>query len=483
MNRIVCVSNRVPASRKDAAGGLATGVLAAMRSAGGGLWFGWSGETCQAAEPGPATRSHREGIEFATIDLPDTLAGPYYDGFANGSLWPLFHYFIGRTHFSTAEYAAYRQVNALFARRIAPLITPMDLVWVHDYHLVPLAEHLRSAGVRAPLGLFLHIPFPHFEVLRALPVHDELMNLMLAYDLVGFQTEIDRRSFLSCAAGVWGAEAIDAEGTVSVGERRLATGVFPIGIDVDAVADCAAEAHAMETVQRMIRGLLGRRLVIGVDRLDYSKGLMERFAAYESFLERHEALHGRVTYLQIAPLSRTNVTAYVEIRNALERATGRINGRFADADWTPIRYLNRNFAHTAMMGFLRAADVGLVTPMRDGMNLVAKEFIAAQDPEDPGVLILSRLAGAAVELTDALLVNPFDTDGVAEAIHAALTMPRAERRSRHAHLLEALRVHDISAWHRNFIAALQRHRASRTSSARAAHSRRQLADPWIGAAR
>ena len=454
MSRVVCVSSRIaPPRRAAVSGGLAIGVLAALRQR-GGLWFGWSGETSQG-DPDAPNQVVRDGIAYATIDLPEAIAELYYDGFANGTLWPLFHYFLGSFHYDVREFEAYDRVNALFARRLTPLLAPYDIVWVHDYHLIPLAEKLRAAGVMQPIGLFFHIPFPQLEVLRALPVYAELMRALLAYNLVGFQTETDRRGFLGAVAALWGAGTVQDDQSIRYGGRRVLTGVFPIGVDVDGIARVAKETQSSDAVQRMVRGLLQRRLVIGVDRLDYSKGLVERFAAYEQFLESNPEQIGQVTYLQIAPLSRPNVSAYAELRATLERATGRTNGRFADTDWTPIRYLNRNFPHDTLMGFLRAAQVCLVTPARDGMNLIAKEFIAAQEPDDPGVLILSKLAGAAVELVDALLVNPYDGPAISRAIQQALTMPLAERRERHQRLVQVLRANDIAAWHSRFIDCLQ----------------------------
>jgi trehalose 6-phosphate synthase len=231
--------------------------------------------------------------------------------------------------------------------------------------------------------------------------------------------------------------------------------VYPIGVDVDSIQREAVESLSSDTSKRMVAGLLGRRLMIGVDRLDYSKGLVERFKAYERFLETHPENQNRVTFMQIAPLSRADVRAYADIRRELEQTTGRTNGRFADTDWTPIRYLNRNFPHDVLMGFMRSALVGIVTPVRDGMNLVAKEFIAAQDPADPGVLILSTLAGAARELTTALLVNPYDTRGMAHAIQQAFNMPLSERRDRHQGMLEVVRRNSIDAWHTSFVQTLE----------------------------
>jgi trehalose 6-phosphate synthase len=453
MSRLVAVSNRVSLPRRGAApGGLGVGLLAAMRSR-GGLWFGWNGEVADGV-PGSAELTRRDGITYGVIELSRDEYEDYYLGFSNAILWPLFHYFIDAFRYSDEQYEAYQRVNQRFARELLPLLEPDDLIWVHDYHLLPLAQALREAGVSQPIGLFLHIPFPGIELLRALPVYGELLQAMLSYDVLGFQTEQDRSGFLSVVDALWGAQAVKPDGTIVVGNRCVRAEVYPIGVDVDEVQREALEAQQSETCKRMLAGLLGRRLIIGVDRLDYSKGLVERFRAYERFLETHPENFNRVTYLQIAPLSRTDLRAYSTIRRELEQATGRTNGRFADTDWTPIRYLNRNFSHDVLMSFLRSAQVGIVTPVRDGMNLVAKEFVAAQDPADPGVLILSSLAGAARELTNAVLVNPYDTRGIAHAIQLALTMPLAERRERHQALLKALRRNSIHAWHGRFLGQL-----------------------------
>jgi len=454
LNRLVCVSNRITLPRKAAAaGGLAVGVLAAIRQS-TGMWFGWGGETVEG-EVGEADLHVRGGVTYATIDLRATDIESYYNGHANGVLWPLFHYLLKDFGYTRERQAAYESVNRLFANRLLPLLGDHDLVWVHDYHLIPLASRLRELGVRRPLGFFLHIPFPHVDMLRVLPTYAELLRDLTAYDVVGFQTESDLAAFRSGIAHLFGAEAIRDDGRITVGDRTFRADVFPIGVDVDAIQAEAAATRDSEAIRRMTDSLLGRKLMIGVDRLDYSKGLVQRFTAYQQFLETYPDNTGRITYIQIAPLSRTDVRAYVQIRDALEQEAGRTNGRFADADWTPIRYLNRNYPHDALMGFLRAAQVGLVTPVRDGMNLVAKEFIAAQDETDPGVLVLSTLSGAARELNSAILVNPYDTMGVAHAMQTALTMPLPERRDRHVASMAALRRNDIRAWSSRFLAALE----------------------------
>lgn len=461
MTRLVCVSNRISLPRKSAApGGLAVGILSALKRT-GGLWFGWGGETTET-EPGEPDIHIREGVTYATIELRKTEFELYYNGYSNDVLWPLFHYFSKGMRYSNEQREAYENVNRIFAQKLLPLLQPRDLIWVHDYHLIPLGRRLREVGVQRPLGFFLHIPFPNIEMLRVLPCHAELLRDLTSYDVVGFQTHNDLRSFHSGIEHLFGTEALRPDGRIRIGDRVIRAEVFPIGIDVATVENEAIESIGTDVVRRMTDSLMGRSLMMGVDRLDYSKGLVERFSAYQQFLETHPENIGRITYIQIAPLSRTDVRAYAEIRQALEQAAGRTNGRFADTDWTPIRYLNRNFPHATLMGFLRAAKVGLVTPLRDGMNLVAKEFVAAQDPADPGVLILSNLAGAARELSAALQVNPYDVRGVSHSMQAALSMPLSERRERHADMMKVLRRNDIAAWTRRFMEALEQTQAPET---------------------
>ena len=458
MSRLVAVSNRITVPRRVAPpGGLALGVHAAMRAR-GGLWFGWNGEIGER-EPDEAHIARRDEIAYGTFHLTREDYELYYLGFCNAAIWPLFHYFLDAMRYQDEQYEAYQRVNRKFAQLLLPHLEPDDLIWVHDYHLIPLAFALRELGAQQPIGFFLHIPFPHVEALRALPVYGELMRWLIEFDLVGLQTERDLVCFRSAVVDLWGAEALDASGDVVACGRRTALAHIPIGVDVDAVQAAAQKAQSTPAVQRMVSGLLGRRSVIGIDRLDYSKGLVDRFHAYDRFLEMFPENHGLVTFLQIAPVSRGDVREYANIRRALEQAAGRTNGRYADTDWTPIRYLNRNYPHQAVVGFMRASQVGLVTPLRDGMNLVAKEFVAAQDPDDPGVLVLSTLAGAANELTGAVLVNPKDTGGVARGIQHALQMRLPERRERHQQMLEVLRRNDITAWHTRFIEKLQATRA------------------------
>ena len=455
MSRLVAVSNRITVPGNAAsAGGLAVGLLSALRQS-GGVWFGWSGKSSEtpAAEP---ESIEKEGIRYVTIELPSAQFDLYYNGFCNSTLWPLHHYFLGAFRYDATEFEAYMEINRSFATALARLIEPDDTVWIHDYQLIPLASQLRAQGVQARLGFFLHIPYPNIALLRVLPVYAELVRDLCQYDLVGFQTAEDLEGFHSAVSSVFRDEAAIVGDHIDFGSRSVHTGVFPIGVDVEAITKQAAvAARDDEQVKRLIAGLLGRKLMLGVDRLDYSKGLVERFASYRTLLDSSPELLGKVAYIQIAPLSRTNVAAYANIRDALEHAAGQTNGQFADTDWTPVRYLNKDFPHDVLSGFLRVANVAVVTPLRDGMNLVAKEFVAAQDPEDPGVLVLSSMAGAARELVDALLVNPYDRRAVALALRQALAMPLAERRTRHEAMLKVVRTNSISRWHHSFIETLE----------------------------
>jgi trehalose 6-phosphate synthase len=453
VTRLVAVSNRVADSRQSgAAGGLAVGLNSALEK-GGGLWFGWNGELADGDAHGPDTHVRR-GVTYATITLDRARFEAYYNGFCNNSLWPLFHYRAGFFEYQRPEFEAYTAVNELFARKLAPLLQPTDVVWVHDFHLIPLGAFLRQLGQTQPLGFFLHTPLPSFEVLRALPVYKELLTQWCAYDIVGFQTDRDLRAFVEALSQPEIGGEVLADGAIRCAGRILRAGVFPIGIDVAACTKLATAHAASRKLENIRASLHTRQLIVGVDRLDYSKGLPKRFQAYERLLQRYDEHRGNVVFMQIAPRTRAGVRAYTDIRHELERAAGSINGRYAEIDWVPLRYLNRIVDRGTLMATFRLARIGLVTPLRDGMNLVAKEYVAAQDPADPGVLVLSTMAGAAEELGDAVLVNPHDIDAVAEGIHRGLEMPLEERRARHAAMLRVVRANDIYAWRDGFLEAL-----------------------------
>ena len=455
MSRLVVISNRVQlpsAEENGAQGGLAVALQAALREH-GGLWFGWSGEVVERFD-GVVQRASAEGVTVATVDLEEQDVDEYYNGYANRTLWPLFHFRLYIAEFERDFEGGYARVNGRFADTVAPLIEADDLVWVHDYHLFPLGRALRSRGIRNRMGFFLHIPWPPVELLLSLPNHGELVDALLDYDLVGFQTEDWRTNFLRYVTEQLDA-VIDEDGTVTVGTRRMRTIACPIGIDAEDFARMTETPQARYTHHRMLRSLNGRDMIIGVDRLDYSKGLEDRFAGYDRYLRGNPAQHGEVFLLQIAPPSREDVKSYQEIRARLDGLSGRINGEFADFDWVPLRYVNRGYPRDELAGLYRAARVGLVTPLRDGMNLVAKEYVAAQDPEDPGVLVLSAFAGAAAQMKEAVLVNPHSPDELADALAFALVMPRAERIRRWRSLMDGVTREVVMWWCRRFTAALE----------------------------
>jgi len=447
MGRLIVVSNRIapPDDKKASAGGLAVGVLGALKST-GGLWFGWSGEI--GNEDKTLKKVTRGNITWASFNLSEQNYDEYYSQFSNAVLWPAFHYRLDLVKFKREAWEGYTRVNSLLADKLLPLVQQDDVLWIHDYHLLPFASELRKRGVNNRIGFFLHIPFPTPEIFNALPPSDELLEQLCDYDLLGFQTENDRLAFLDSVASKTRLTAHDDD-THSAWGKRFRTEVYPIGIEPDEIIEQASGPLPPKLAQ-LKEELKHVKNIFSVERLDYSKGLPERFQAYETLLENFPEHHGKIRYTQIAPTSRGEVQAYQDIRHQLENEAGRINGRYGQLGWTPLFYLNQHFERKILMKVFRYADVGLVTPLRDGMNLVAKEYVAAQDPADPGVLVLSQFAGAANELTSALIVNPYDRDDVANALHRALNMPLTERISRHADMMKVIRENDIDRWQARF---------------------------------
>lgn len=454
MSRLIVVSNRVnPPSgkRSGSEGGLAMALSAALRKY-KGLWFGWSGETVPQFT-GELQRHSVSGVDVATVDLEETDFQEYYNGFANRTLWPLFHYRIDLAAFDRSFGTGYERVNRLFAETLAPLIEPGDRIWVHDYHLIPLARELRKQGVKNPIGFFLHIPWPARRLFIALPRHWQLVRALFDYDLLGFQTEDHLDAFEEYVR--YEAEGgVEPGGILSAYGRKLRARAYPIGIDAEEFLAATRSPAARRSFERVFVSAAGRSVMIGVDRLDYTKGLEERLQGYEQFLADHPDWHRNVFLLQVAPPSRGEVGEYQEIRARLDALAGRINGAYADVDWSPIRYVNKGYRRDELAGMYRAARLGLVTPLRDGMNLVAKEFVAAQREDDPGVLILSQFAGAALQLKDALIVNPYSQEDVADAILRGLNMEKAERVRRWQALMHDVTNRSVTAWRDAFVADL-----------------------------
>jgi trehalose 6-phosphate synthase len=455
LGQLIVVSNRVAIPEKSTsarAGGLAVAVSAALKER-SGIWFGWSGKI--AAHGAAAAREVVDnGITYVTLDLIREDHQEYYRGFANRVLWPILHYRIDLAEFSRRDLSGYLRVNDNFARELHKILRPDDLLWVHDYHLMPVAKALRERGHKNRIGFFLHIPCPPPEILTALPNHERLLPSLCDYDLVGFQTGDDAFNFSRYLTRECGLHSRDFN--FIAGDRTVRVGAFPVGIETEAFVHLARNSMRLPFVKRVMKSLNGRVLIIGVDRLDYSKGIAQRLSAFERFLQKQPEWRGKVTYLQIAPKTRTEIPEYADIEQEIGLAAGRINGDFGEADWTPIRYVNRAYGHATLAGLYRAARVALVTPLRDGMNLVAKEYVASQNPDDPGVLILSRFAGAAHECKTALLVNPYDPDSVAAALGQAISMSLGERRERHDAMFRTLSRNDIRHWAQGFLTELER---------------------------
>lgn len=451
--RLVVVSNRLPnlghvagAGRPAApasVGGLVSALLPALTAAPGSLWLGWSGRAVPRGQRVRTSRARRADVELVGLDLRAEDVEGHYDGFCNGVLWPLLHSFPGRLAIHAEHHARFRRVNASFARALTSRLRPDDRVWVHDYHLIPLAAELRQRGFRGPIGFFLHVPFCGHDVFSLVPWAGELLGQLTRYDVIGFHTQAYARNYVEAVARELHLEA----------EALQRVGVYPIGIDPAPLRAWAEEAQGTTRAKALREAVGGRKLVLGVDRLDYTKGIPERLRAFERLLERHPAWRGQVSYVQISAPSRTKVPEYVRQRREVEELVGRVNGRFGDPDWVPVRYLFRAYSQRELAAYYREADVCLVSPLRDGMNLVAKEFVACQT-DDPGVLVLSRFAGAAAELTDALIVNPYDLDGTADALARALSMPLDERRARQDACWRLVRRDTAARWARRFVADL-----------------------------
>lgn len=451
----IVVSNRVAkaASGEPMMGGLASALLPAVKKS-GVVWFGSSGKLRKTSSGVPLVQVVPYGRgTIATVDPPEQYYHGFYEGYANSALWPLLHSRPDLSCATSNDYAAYCEVNSYMARTLAAFGGAASTFWVHDYHFLPLAHYLRALGITRPIGFFLHTPWSDRHIMMRLPQCRELAEAMLAYDLIGFQTDHDRDNFADLLRNDLHAPGSGLTFRSRYGTCRLAT--FPIGIDAQQFAESARQAICDPEVQRLRMSVAGLSLVIGVDRVDYSKGLLPRIQAFDRLLTQRPEFKRRLSLLQIAVPSRTTIEAYRGLQRDLARLVGEVNGRHGEIDWTPIRYLNKGYCQSSLAGFYRASSVGLITPLHDGMNLVAKEYVAAQNPHDPGVLVLSKFAGAACELDGALLVDPRDVEGVTQHLAAALAMPEEERLARWRQMMASLLRHSIHSWFAEFMQALK----------------------------
>src|SRR5215213_3676267 len=461
MPRVLIVANRLPVTVsptetgvevQKSAGGLATGLLRPHEQS-GGLWIGWSGAT-----EDELTEQQRAGLDRAlaelrlvSVQLTGEQVARYYEGYSNGVLWPLFHYLLDQIPLHVRDWDAYVEVNERFAEIVAQRYQPGDLIWVHDYQLLLLPELLRRRLPDACIGFFLHIPFPTEELFRTLPERDRVLRGLLGADLVGFHTPAYLRHFAASLTQLLGL-TVDID-RVQLSDREVRLGVFPMGIDAESF-QAMADAPGVEAEVRALRGDGDLKLLVGVDRLDYTKGIPRRLLAYERMLQVHPDLRERVRLVQVAVPSRTNVEAYQEFRALVDGLVGRINGAFGTPRWVPVHYIYRGLSEPELVALYRAADVMLVTPLRDGMNLVAKEFIASRTDGD-GVLILSEFAGASWELPEAIVVNPYDVEASAESYYRALSMPAEERRARLSPLRARVEAYDVHRWAASFLEQLE----------------------------
>lgn len=454
--RVVLVSNRLPPTEdligdSDVARRQVSGLVSAIRPAlgdTGSMWFGWSGKTASTAATADVAVSDFGSRRLVALDLPGRDAGLYYTSFSNRTLWPLLHNFPDRIVVRSDAYAAYRRVNRRFAESLMPELRPDDMLWVHDFHLFPLGAELRQLGWEGRIGFFLHVPFPSVDTFSILPWARELLEDLLVYDLVGLQTRSHARNLMSTLVEeLRGAQIGDA---FVYGSRRCRIGVYPVGTDPEVFRQLGAARPHTRAVAGLRRLFPDQKLVLGVDRLDYTKGVPERLATFERLLERRPSLRGKVGLVQISVPSRERVPEYASEKRRTDEIVGRINGRFSRGQWIPVNFLYRSFTQRELAGFYSEADVCLVTPVRDGMNLIAKEYVASRG-DNPGVLVLSKFCGAAETMTDALVVNPYDVRGTADAIHRGIVMSDRERERRWSPLADEVRTNTAATWAESFL--------------------------------
>ncbi|KAA3451658.1 trehalose-6-phosphate synthase [Mesorhizobium sp. SARCC-RB16n] len=458
MSRLIVVSNRVPLPDEKGApqaGGMAIALKAVLKKE-HGFWMGWSGKVGAEDAPPQLTPVQDDGINYQLVDLSQRDQEEYYEGFANRVLWPIFHGRPDLAEYSEARRAGYHRVNKRFAELLNPLLRDGDVIWVNDYHLIPLAEELRKLGCRNRIGFFLHIPWPPADIFSTVPQYDTLLRGLSFCNLVGFHTDYDLSNFLECLDREEQGKRIE-EGFYEAYQNEFRCGVFPISIDTANFESLAENAAHNERLLETYPRIAGYDIAIGVDRLDYSKGIEKRIVAFRDFLRSHRERVDKTMLLQITPKSRASIPAYGVVQKDVAELVGRVNGELGTVDSVPVHYINKSVGQSELAGLYRKARIGLVTPLRDGMNLVAKEYVASQDPADPGVLILSRFSGAARKLGAAMLVNPYDTEEMARTMEQALVLPLGDRIDRWRAIMTILREHDVHKWCSDFLSSLNRH--------------------------
>jgi trehalose 6-phosphate synthase/phosphatase len=463
--RLVIVSNRLPVvmerqdtgwSVRPSSGGLVTALAPVLRNR-GGTWIGWPGTSSDEDLTEPlAIGTRTAGYSLKPVFLTAEQVQNFYYGFANEVIWPLFHDLQGQCNFDPEYWRTYQEVNYKYAEVAAHTAGKTDYVWVHDYHLMNLGQALRELGFKPLVGFFLHIPFPPLDIFMKLPWRFQILRALLEYDLIGLQTLRDQRNFVQCVRAVIKDVRIQVNGrvaTIRLGSRGLRVGAFPISIDYKAFARGAVSKQVTEKSRLIHEELPKRLIVLGVDRLDYTKGIPFKLDAFSRLLTRHPELREHITLVQVVVPSRESIPKYQALKMEIDRMVGEINGRFSVWGWAPIIYLFRHLERDELLSYYRASEIALVTPLKDGMNLVSKEFCASSVEEDC-VLILSEFAGAAAQLQNgALLVNPYDVESVADAVYRAVSMPKTERRSRMRKLRKKISDSDIFHWVDSFLTA------------------------------
>ncbi len=467
LGKFIIVSNRLPIvlEKTDSgwevhpgSGGLVQAVAPILKRK-GGLWVGWPGVS--GDEEGwrevAAQAVAKTGYELVPVPLSEEEVDQFYLGFSNAVLWPLFHDFLDACDFDPVYWRTYREVNRKFARAVVSSSRPGDFVWVQDYQLIHVGQFIREAarGGRR-IGFFLHTPFPPLDIFIKLPWRASILRGLVAYDILGFQTFRDRRNFLTCLHQLLPDVRTRSRGSLveaRIGERTLSVASFPVGIPYAAFAKAATSDEVETRLAELRRDLGDARLILGVDRQDYTKGIPQRLQAFRTALERYPELREKVVFFQVSVPSREGVSEYQHLKMEIERMVGEINGRFATVGWVPVHYYYRSVPQRTLIALYRLADVAFVTPLKDGMNLVAKEYCACQVESD-GVLVLSEFAGAAAQLQGgAMLVNPYDVEGVAETLKAALDLPAEERAERMRHMQWRIARQDVFWWADRYLSA------------------------------